>query len=80
MPCVVIVTMHNDIEYVREAREAGSILLEGISVDRVQVSNGRVSGVVTDRGEIDCEVVINCAGMWAREVGRMCECCDLRTG
>jgi 4-methylaminobutanoate oxidase (formaldehyde-forming) len=30
-----------------------------------------VSGVVTDLGEIKTEVVVNCAGQWARGVGRM---------
>jgi 4-methylaminobutanoate oxidase (formaldehyde-forming) len=27
--------------------------------------------VNTDHGEIDCEYLVNCAGMWAREVGKM---------
>ena len=30
-----------------------------------------VAGVVTDRGEITCEILVNCAGMWARDVGRL---------
>ncbi|MDH5747700.1 MAG: FAD-dependent oxidoreductase, partial [Rhodospirillales bacterium] len=28
--------------------------------------------VATEQGEIAAETVVNCAGMWAREVGRMC--------
>jgi 4-methylaminobutanoate oxidase (formaldehyde-forming) len=32
---------------------------------------GRVTGVVTDRGRIAAEYVVNCAGLWGREVGRM---------
>jgi 4-methylaminobutanoate oxidase (formaldehyde-forming) len=35
------------------------------------VSNGRVSGVSTNKGEIEAEYVVNCAGMWARELGKM---------
>ncbi|MEE8506504.1 MAG: FAD-dependent oxidoreductase, partial [Kiloniellales bacterium] len=30
------------------------------------------TGVQTGRGDIKAEVVVNCAGMWAREVGLMC--------
>jgi 4-methylaminobutanoate oxidase (formaldehyde-forming) len=37
----------------------------------IDVADGRVSGVRTDRGDIACEVVVNCAGMFAAEIGRM---------
>jgi len=30
-----------------------------------------VSAVKTNKGKIDCEYVINCAGMWASEIGKM---------
>ncbi|MBI2762461.1 MAG: FAD-dependent oxidoreductase [Chloroflexi bacterium] len=36
---------------------------------RVNGVAGRVSGVSTDRGDIAAEVVVNCTGMWARELG-----------
>ena len=29
-----------------------------------------ITGVVTDKGEIEAEYVVNCAGMWAGEVGK----------
>ena len=35
------------------------------------VRDGRGSAVVTDRGDIDCEVVVNCGGMFAAEIGRL---------
>ena len=28
-----------------------------------------MTGVVTPHGEIECEYVVNCAGMWARQLG-----------
>ena len=31
--------------------------------------NGTVTGVRTDKGEIRSEFVVNCAGMWARQLG-----------
>jgi 4-methylaminobutanoate oxidase (formaldehyde-forming) len=55
--------------YAREARANGLLLVEGISARRVLEANGRVSGVLTDQGQIDCEIVVNCTGMWAREFG-----------
>ena len=30
-----------------------------------------MTGVVTDKGEIEAEYVVNCAGMWAGEVGKL---------
>ena len=55
--------------YAAEAREAGCSLLEGIRVERVLGERDRVNGVQTDQGRVDCEVVVNCAGLWARELG-----------
>jgi len=37
-------------------------LFEGVSVTGVQVEEGRVSGVSTNHGDIECEIFINCAG------------------
>jgi 4-methylaminobutanoate oxidase (formaldehyde-forming) len=53
------------------ARQGGAILLENTPVTAIRVRHGRVAGVSTPRGDVACEVVVDCAGMWAREVGRM---------
>ncbi len=53
------------------ARMGGARVLEGVNVIGIKKDNGRVTGVITDRGEIEAEYVVNCAGMWAREVGKM---------
>jgi glycine/D-amino acid oxidase-like deaminating enzyme len=37
----------------------------------VEVSGGRVTGVRHDAGAIECDVVVNAAGAWARRVGAM---------
>ena len=34
-------------------------------------SEARSTGVSTDHGDIACEIVVNCAGMWGRQVGQM---------
>ena len=37
----------------------------------IEVAGGAVTGVRTDRGDIACEVVVNCGGMFAAEIGRL---------
>jgi 4-methylaminobutanoate oxidase (formaldehyde-forming) len=53
------------------ARQNGARIVEGCKVTGITRANGRVAGVETERGPIRAEVVVNCAGMWGREVGRM---------
>jgi 4-methylaminobutanoate oxidase (formaldehyde-forming) len=53
----------------RGARMAGATLIEGVSVTGVTQHRGAVTGVVTDQGTITAEYVVNCGGMWARELG-----------
>ena len=55
----------------RGARMGGARLFEQTTVTGITQRNGQVTGVRTARGDIDGEFVVNCAGMWAREVGRM---------
>ncbi len=57
--------------FVKSARNRGALCLEGVKVTGVVVENGRACGVKTSQGDIEAEFVVNCAGMWAREVGRM---------
>ncbi len=54
---------------VREAKNRGARVCEGVAVDQVLTSNGQVTGISTDRGDIRCEAVVNCAGLWARDLG-----------
>ncbi|MEE8506957.1 MAG: FAD-dependent oxidoreductase, partial [Kiloniellales bacterium] len=58
--------------YAKGARMAGAQIFEDTKVSGITTAKGRVTGVQTGRGDIKAEVVVNCAGMWAREVGLMC--------
>ena len=40
----------------------GVKIVEKVRVDKVLVSNNRVCGVRTNKGDIKCEVFVNCAG------------------
>lgn len=55
------------------ARQRGATIAENVKVTKVRTKNGRVSGVSWAQGEgqgtIETDIVINCAGMWARDLG-----------
>ena len=59
------------IALAKGAKMGGACILENTRVSGIKQARGRVTGVVTDRGEIEAEYVVNCAGMWARQLGRM---------
>ncbi|MCW5634769.1 MAG: FAD-dependent oxidoreductase [Rubrivivax sp.] len=58
------------------ARNGGAKLLEGIEVTGVLTERRggveRVRGVRTAEGDVKCEVLVNCAGQWARQFGALC--------
>ncbi len=53
------------------ARLLGAELETRTKVLAIEQRDGRVCAVVTDKGRIECEVVVNAAGMYAPEVGRL---------
>jgi glycine cleavage system aminomethyltransferase T/glycine/D-amino acid oxidase-like deaminating enzyme len=56
----------------RGARQRGVTIRERIRVTGIQTGKGAVTGVRTDQGDVEAEVVVNCAGQWAKQVGAMC--------
>ena len=59
----------------RGARNRGARIVEGVRVTGITTADGptgpRVTGVRTDRGDIEAEVVVNCAGQWAKAVAEL---------
>ena len=53
------------------ARRGGCRIFTDTRVTGIEVKDGRVRGVRTDRGEIAAEVVVDAGGMFAAEIGRM---------
>ncbi|MGE5689768.1 MAG: GcvT family protein [Pseudomonadota bacterium] len=53
------------------ARRRGAELRTNTRVTAIPTHRGRVTGVVTDKGEIEAEVVINAGGMFAKELGAL---------
>jgi len=62
---------------VKGARMDGAKILEYVKVTGIRAAQltraglKTVTGVSTDQGDIACEYLVNCAGMWAREIGEM---------
>ncbi len=54
------------------ARSLGAQIFEETTVTGIERSGRRVAAVQTEAGRIECRTVVNCAGMWARQVGAMC--------
>ena len=56
--------------YATAARKKGAEYYEEVKVDSLeQLTDGWI--VKTDKGNIKCEHVVNAAGLWAKQVGRM---------
>ncbi|MET0940404.1 MAG: FAD-dependent oxidoreductase [Mesorhizobium sp.] len=55
----------------RGARMHGARLHENVRVTGFEMRDGSITAVKTDKGDIACEKVVNCAGQWARQVGAM---------
>jgi 4-methylaminobutanoate oxidase (formaldehyde-forming) len=51
------------------ARQAGARIVEGVPVTDVLTRRGAVTGVRTPVGDVEAEYVLNCTGMWARQLG-----------
>src|SRR5215472_16111020 len=51
------------------ARQRGVRIIEGVPALGVLEARGRVTGVRTAHGDSRTEIVVNCAGMWARQLG-----------
>ena len=57
--------------YAKGARQNGACIEEGVTVEEIVVEGRRAVGVVTNGGSISCDILVNCAGLWAKRVGNM---------
>lgn len=53
------------------AKSGGATIHTETDVEAIRVKNGRVHEVVTNRGTITTEIVVNATGQWGGEVGKM---------
>ncbi|MFT5399809.1 MAG: glycine/D-amino acid oxidase-like deaminating enzyme, partial [Gammaproteobacteria bacterium] len=57
--------------FIKGARQRGALCIEGVTVTAITQQNGRVTGVITDQGPIHADFVVNCGGLWGRDIGKM---------
>src|SRR5438874_3263535 len=57
--------------FAKAAQAAGVSIERGVEATGIKVDRGRVAAVETSRGAIDTRVVVNAAGPYARQVGRL---------
>ena len=53
------------------ARNRGTRVIEKTRATGILTHGRRVVGVRTDKGDIEAEIVVNCAGQWAKQVGAL---------
>ncbi|MDH4479578.1 MAG: FAD-dependent oxidoreductase [Rhodoferax sp.] len=51
------------------AKSRGARIFENCAAQEILIENGKAVGVRTEFGEIRADMVVNCAGMWAHELG-----------
>jgi glycine cleavage system T protein len=59
----------------RGARNRGVKIVEHCRVSAIRTAGGRVTGVSCDAGDIKAKVVVNCGGMWSRDIGGWVDAC-----
>ncbi|HYB71337.1 MAG TPA: FAD-binding oxidoreductase [Candidatus Bathyarchaeia archaeon] len=57
--------------YADAARRAGVVIQQGAEVTGILIERDRVAGVITASERIDAPVVVNAAGLWSPQVGRL---------
>jgi 4-methylaminobutanoate oxidase (formaldehyde-forming) len=55
---------------VKGAKAGGARIFEDTAVTEILVSDGRITGVRTPAGDVHCEKVVLCGGLWSRELAR----------
>jgi len=55
----------------RGARNHGAKIYRNTLVTGFEFGRNRVSAVKTTKGDIQCEIVVNCTGMWGYQIGEM---------
>ena len=57
--------------YAGVAKKNGVQIREGVLVTEILKEGRRVVGVATDYGTVGCDILVNCAGLWAKRIGDM---------
>jgi len=53
------------------AKLGGAVIVENCKVTDIKTDKKQIAGVVTEHGSVKCQYLVNCAGMWGRNIGKM---------
>ena len=56
---------------IKGSKSKGLQVFEDTPVTGIRTENGRVASVQTTQNEITCETIVNCAGIWGRNIAAM---------
>jgi 4-methylaminobutanoate oxidase (formaldehyde-forming) len=56
------------IALAKGAKQRGAAIAEGVAVERLEVTEGRIAGVHTEDGFVEAETVVLAGGMWTRQL------------
>ncbi|MCP3989764.1 MAG: FAD-dependent oxidoreductase, partial [Actinomycetia bacterium] len=56
------------ISLAKGAKARGARVIENVAVTQLKAANGKITGVVTEKGEIEAEIVVLATGMWTRHL------------
>ncbi|MGH3357968.1 MAG: NAD(P)/FAD-dependent oxidoreductase, partial [Nocardioidaceae bacterium] len=59
------------LSFITGARAAGVTVVQNCRVEAIERDGRRVTGLLTERGRIECDVVVNATGMWGAETARL---------
>lgn len=57
--------------YINAAHRLGIKMHSGVSVDKIHVKNGKISGVHTPHGSVTAPIVVNATGPWAGQISEL---------
>jgi len=60
--------VHTTQALARGAKSRGVKIIQKYRVTAIHTNDGHVTGVQTEAGEIRAKVIVNCGGMWARDI------------
>lgn len=57
--------------FLESAKKQGAVLIQDCEVTAIQITNEKATGVSTTKGDFSAPIIINAAGNWGAQIGKM---------